>query len=213
MNVIPNIIYPAENMLTINTMDNPVRQTLDAWLKFGTVFLVYRICTYFFFDRYEPDAHLFDKESLLLVFFILIGFTIYYLLVKPYIPISSQHPIIKNLENDMLMFGTVLVSSHLLEAWMDDGDYFNKEWLKTAGVILLSFATYDIIVNPFIPFDNMRPTVKPIVHDWAKYGTFLIVFRLLQGRAFDTKWILSVLFALFGFTIYQLVTKKLVNVE
>ncbi|XWV26169.1 hypothetical protein QJ857_gp0909 [Tupanvirus soda lake] len=214
MSGIPNIVYPAENMITLNTMDDRIKNTLDAWLKYGTVFLVYRLCTYFFFDRDKPNTELFDKESLLLVLYILIGFTVYYMLVAPYIPVNMQHPILRNLTNDMLMFGTVLVSSHILEAWMNNGDFFNKEWLKTAGIILLSFAAYDIIVNPFIPFNTMNPRTAPIVYDWAKFGTFLIVFRLLQGRSLlDQRWILSVLFVLLGFTGYHLVTKKLVDVD
>ncbi len=200
-------------ILTLNTLSNPIKDTLDAWLKFGTVFLVYRLCTYFFFDRNKADAQLFDKESVSLVLFILIGFTLYYMLIKPYIPVNFQHPIVRNLTNDMLMFGTVLITSHVLDAWMSHGDMFDTEWLKNAGMILLAFAAYDIIVNPFIPYEKMKPHTASIVNDWAKYGTFLVAYRLLQGKSvMDQQWILSVLFALLGFTGYHLITKKIVGV-
>lgn len=203
-----------ENMLTLNTMSLRVKQTLDAWLKYGTVFLIYRLCTYYFFDCGNPGAVLFDPQSVQLVLFILLGFTIYYMFVKPYIPINFQHPIIRNLTNDMLMFGTVLVSSHVLDMIFNGGAFFDKEWLKTASIILLAFATYDIVINPFIPFDKMNPTVRPMIYEWAKFGSFLVIFRLLQGRSVaDPKWILSVLFVLLGFAGYNLITKKLVKVD
>lgn len=210
----PNMNYPNENMITLNTMSTKTKEVLDAWLKYGTVFLIYRLCTYFFFDRENPNAQLFDKQSLLLVLFILIGFTIYFLLIKPYIPVNFQHPIIRNIANDSLMFGTVLVTSHIMESFMNRGDFFNKEWLKTAGLILLAFASYRVLVHPFIPLNNLNPTIAPIVSDWAQFGTFLVAFRLLQGKSVvDQKWILSVLFALLGFTGYHLITKKLVKID
>ena len=209
-----NIMHPAKSLITIDNLSPRVRNTLDAWLKFGTVFLVYRLCTYFFFDRENPCAQFFEPDSVKLVLFILLGFTVYFMFVKPYIPVNLQHPIIRNLTNDMLMFGTVLVTSHLLETYMNHGQYFNKQWLKTAGIILLSFAAYDIIINPFIPYDKMKPHVAFMVHDWAKYGLFLVFFRLLQGESIvDKKWMLSVLFVLLGFSAYQVVTKKIIRVE
>lgn len=207
-------VLSKKSLLTVNVLSEPIKNTLDVWLKFGTVFLVYRLCSYLFFDRNNPDATLFDKESLSLVFFILIGFTLYFMLVKPYIPVKFQHPIIKNLANDMLMFGTVLLSSHVMDSWMTDGDMFNNEWLKNAGIILLSFATYDILVHPFVKYDNNNCIDKSLLHDWLKYGIFLLAFRLLQGKSVvDQQWIISVLFALLGFTGYHLVTKRIISIE
>lgn len=211
---IPNIRYPHEDFISIDTMDTKMKNVLDAWLKYGTVFLIYRLCTYFFFERDNPNAVFFEKESLQLVLFILIGFTVYYLLVEPYVPINVQHPILRNIANDSLMFGTVLITSHVLETYMTDGRFFNNDWLKTAGIILLAFATYRVLVQPFIPLDRLNPNIQPIVSDWAQFGTFLVAFRLLQGKSIaDEKWILSVLFVLLGFTGYHLITKKLVDVN
>ena len=214
MNYAPNIINPVENMITLDTMSIRVKQTLDALLKYGTVFLIYRLFTYYFFDRGNPNAVLFDGKSLRLVLFILLGFTIYYMFVKPYIPVNFEHPIIKNLTNDMVMFGTVLISSHVLDVLFNGGEFFDKEWLKTAGMILLAFAIYDVIINPFIPYGKMNAIVRPIAVDWVKFGSFLIIFRLLQGRSISNpKWMLSVLFVLLGFAGYNLITKKLFKVN
>lgn len=213
-NQIINYMYPAKSLITIDNLTPRVRNTLDAWLKFGTVFLVYRICTYFFFDRENPNAKFFESDSVKLVLYILLGFTLYYMVIKPYIPVNMQHPVIRNLTNDMLMFGTVLVTSHVLETAMDHGQYFNKQWLKTAGIILLSFAAYDIIINPFIPYEKMKPRAALLVHDLTKYGLFLVFFRLLQGKSIlDQKWMFSVLFVLLGFTAYQTITKRIIKVQ
>lgn len=199
--------------LTFQSMSPKSREVLDAWLKYGTVFLIYRLCTYYFFET-SPDAKLFDAESLRLVLFILLGFTIYYLLVKPYIPVNLQHPIFKNIANDTLMFGTVLLSMHLLESLVDPTEYvMDTHWLKTAGLILLAFAAYRVFIDPFIP-KSLSPTWKPVVNDWAEFGSFLVFFRLLQGKSIlDKKWITSVLFVLLGFTGYHFVTKKLLRVK
>lgn len=199
--------------LTFQSMDTKSRDVLDAWLKYGTVFLVYRLCSYYFFET-GSDAKLFDAESLRLVLFILLGFTLYYLLVKPYIPVNLQHPIFKNIANDTLMFGSVLVSMHLFESFVSPSDYsMDSNWLKNAGLILLSFAAYRVFIDPFIP-KTTSATWKPVVNDWAQFGSFLVFFRLLQGKSVvDQKWITSVLFVLLGFTGYHFVTKKLLVVR
>lgn len=209
----PNQIYPNENMLTLNTMDSRLKDTLEAWLKYGTVFLVYRLCMYYFFDSDKPNAELFDKASVQVALLILVGFTIYYLLVKPYIPVTFQHPILRNIANDTLMFGTALIFTHVVETYMTDGQYFDTASLKNAGFILLAFAAYRVAIDPFIPRGKMNARTTSIVDDWAQFGTFLIVFRILEQKSLlDQRWILSVLFVLLGFTGYELVTKKLVEV-
>lgn len=196
-------------MITLDKININTIRTLDAWLKFGTVFLVYRLCTYFFFDYDNPNAVLFDPESIKLVIFLLLGFTIYYLFIKPLLPSNFGHPVIQNLSNDILMFGTVLISSHTLDVIFNGVKFFDKQWMKTAGIILLSFSIYDILINPFIPFDKINPSTQPLVNDWVKFGSFLVIFRLLQGKSvFDPKWILVILFTLLGFTGYNFITKR-----
>jgi hypothetical protein len=201
-------------MLVFDTMNSKTKDVLDAWLKYGTVFLIYRLCSYYFFEHDNPNAELFDKASLRLVLFILLGFTLYYLLVKPYIPLDIQHPIFKNIANDTLMFGTVLASMHLMESFSNPVDYSDPSWIKSAGLILLAFASYRVFIDPFIPSDKLSSNVRPIVHDWAQFATFLVAFQLLQGKSvMDQQWILRVLFVLLGFTGYHLVTKKLLVVN
>lgn len=180
---------------------------LNVWLKFGSVFLIYRLFTYFFIDNCQSDF--FDKETLRLAIFILIGFTIYFLLIEPIFFINAENPILRNLGNDMLMFGTVLISSHLMDVWMNQSNLFSKEWFRAAAIILMSFAIYDIIIYPFIPYPGTQ--CGYLTHDWTKYGTFLIAFRLLQGKNFNLQYVSSIIFVLAGFAIYHLFVHKKFN--
>ena len=217
----PNEIYTSSlvgtpvstNTYNINKLDPRVRDVLDAWLKYGTVFLIFRICSFYFFDK-NKNEKIFDVESLKLVISLLIGFTIYYLLVKPYIPVNLQHPILRNVANDTLMFGTVILSSHVIETYISNEEPFFREcWIKNAGLILLAFAAYRVVINPFIPYPHISYTARPVVDDLSQFGSFLIIFRLLQGKNLaDQKWIASVLFALLGFTGYHFITRKIVNI-
>lgn len=194
----------------LDKLDDRFKKTLDTWLKFGSVFLTYRVGTYYFIGHDDSDTVLFDAKSLKLVVMILIGFAIYYLLVHPYIPVNIQHPILRNIANDTLLYGTVLVSSHLMETALCQEACFDEDWMKTAVLILLAFASYRIFIDPFVPLNNFSPTVKPIINDWAQFGTFLVAFRLLRGKSIlDQNWILSVLFTLLGFTGYHLIRDKM----
>jgi hypothetical protein len=190
-------------------MDSRVKETLDAWLKYGTVALIFRLGTYYFFD--DENAELFDADSLKILLFILIGFTIYYMVIKPYIPINLEHPILQNIANDTLMFGTVLVSSHILDVMFGDEDLFSMDWLKSSAIILIAFAAYQVFVHPFVPTDQLSPRTAPIVDDMLKFGVFLVAARFLQGRSFNQEWILSIISVLVGFAVYHLVTKKLIE--
>jgi hypothetical protein len=200
--------------LTFHSVSPQVKEILDAWLKYGTVFLIYRLCTYYFIPC-ENDKTIFTSESLRLVLFILLGFTIYYAIVKPYVPVNMHHPIFRNIINDTLMFGTVLASMHVFEYIASPDDYLlESDWLKNSGFILLAFAAYRVFIDPFIPKGSISPKLRPVVQDWTQFGSFLVFFRLLQGKSIvDQKWITSVLFALLGFTGYHFVTKKLIRLN
>jgi len=196
------------NNINPSNMDTRIKETLDAWLKYGTVAVVFRLGQYYFLE--DGERELFDPYMVKILFFILIGFAIYYMFVKPYIPINLEHPIFQNVANDTLMFGTVLVSSHVLDVIMGDGELFSMDWLKSSGAILIAFAAYQVFVHPFVPTDNLTPETKPVVDDWLKFGVFLVVARFLQGESFNQEWFLSVVFVLLGFGAYHVVTKKLI---
>lgn len=204
-----------ETPITLNTIDPRLRNTLEVWLKFGTVFLVYRIGTYLIFDFGRNDRRLFDIKTVQLVVFILIGFTLYYLLVKPYVPVPGfEHIMMRNIMNDVLMFGTVILVTHFLESYMDNTPYFTERWIKNSSMVLLAFIIYDVLINPLIPKDNMPLKNIPMIDDISKYGFFLIILRILEGKnLLDVRWIVSVIVICSGFVIYYKGTKKLINVE
>lgn len=201
---------PENRVNNINplNMDTRIKETLDAWLKYGTVAIVFRLGQYYFLE--DGERELFDPYMVKILFFILIGFAIYYMFVKPYIPINLEHPIFQNVANDTLMFGTVLISSHVLDVIMGDGELFSMNWLKSSGAILIAFAVYQVFVHPFVPTDKLTPETKPVVDDWLKFGVFLVAARFLQGESFNQEWFLSVVFVLLGFGAYHVVTKKLI---
>lgn len=197
--------------LNISNLNPIVRDNLEAWLKYGTMFFIYRIFTYFFIDGMKTPF--FQRQQLLLVIFILIGFSIYYTVINPFIPVNFRHPVIRNIGNDTLMFGTVLITTHILETFMNKGSYFNKDWFKNAFFVLIAFASYRVAVDPFIPRANMNPKTVSIINDVAQFGVFLIVYRFLEQKSIiDQKWILSVLFVLLGFTGYHVITERLIKI-
>jgi len=201
---------PISSGLSLSNMDPRFKETLDAWLKYGTAYLVYRLGMYYFVET--DDVALFDSYSLHIIFYILIGFTIYYMFIKPYIPVTFEHPILRDIGNDTLMFGTVLLTSHLLDSLMGGADLFNSDWIVSSGIILVAFASYQVFIHPFIPTDRLSPQLEPVANDWLQFGTFFIVARLLQGRSLtDPTWIMSIIFILLGFAGYETITKKIIS--
>lgn len=202
---------PSKNPETwLQRMDPRLRNSLDAFLKYGTVFLIFRLCSYYLTEHSASEKFV-DSQTGQLAGFILFGFVIYFALVHPYINPSFAHPIIQNVANDSLMFGTVLVVAHLCESYMSGDSVFDMNWLVNSMYILVAFAAYRVFVNPFIPFDKLGMGARPLVSDWAQFGTFLIVFRLLIGKELNQSYMMSVLFVLLGFAGYQLVTKRIMG--
>lgn len=194
----------------IRSLDPRIRGALESLLKFGTVFLVYRMAMFYLVDKSSADTSLFDKASAQLVAYILIGFVFYYLLIKPYVPLHLEHPILRGVLDDTIMFGSVLLVSHVLDVSLSNSNFMDETWLKNAAFIIVAFAVYRIIVFPFIPFDRINQNIVPLMSDCIQFGVFLLAFRLLRGESINQKWILSVLFVLTGFAVYHAGIKRLI---
>lgn len=198
-------------MITLNPSNDRVANSLNTILKFGTVYLIYRSFSYLFLDNLNSQ---FNKSEFLLIIYILIGFTIYFLYVQPYLTINFQQYIFQNMSNDILMFSTVLITTHLLEEWSGNQHFFNYHWLKKASKILLSFAIYDITLYPLIPHEYVNRESNAMIFDWIKYGSVLIIFRIIQCKSiFDLHWIMSIIFILLGFFFYYFITNQLIQVK
>lgn len=201
-------------VVVLSAVDPRLHESLVAWIKFGTVFIVYRIGSYLLFDAGRTDKPLFDMEMIRLVVFVLIGFTLYYLLVKPYVPFPEHDLILRNTINDTLMFSTVLIVTQFLESYMNNTPFLTEQWVKNSSLILLSFIIYNVFVSPFIPRKNIPLKDLPMVNNLAKYGFFMIILRILEGKSLlDVKWIASVVLVLIGFLAYFYGTQKIVRIS
>lgn len=197
-------------MATDETIDIKYYDALDTVLKFATVFIVYRVATYYLIDR-DFTTPLFIKSDSLLALSVLFGFVLYFLFISPLI--QHNNKISSQLISDMCKFGTVLIVSHVYEQYTTNKNYFNKIWLQNAFYVLLAFAIYRVIIYPMMS-NNNDPKYRELKYDVAQYGVFLILLRLLQGGTIlDGTWIASITFVLLGFAIYDTVIKKILNLE
>jgi len=199
-----------EQMITLTTSSNKMHTALESVLKFGTVFLVYRVLDHYLNE--DDDTPLFDTNTLITAILILVGFVLYYLLIAPLLPASYATPLIGKIVNDTLMFGTALIFSNVVGSYITGQEMFSSEWMKTTLFILLGLAAYRIIIEPFIP-QNLNPANQPMINDWALYGTTFIIVMLLSGTGVNTQLLLSTLFVLIGFAGYHLIVKKIINVQ
>jgi len=199
-----------ENMVILTTSSNKMHEALESVLKFGTVFLTYRVLQHY--TNEDPDVPLFDTETLVYAILILLGFVLYYLLIAPLLPTNYQYPVIGQIINDTLMFGTALLLSNVVGSWIMGTEMFSTQWMKTSLYILLGLATYRVLIEPFIP-QNLNPNIQPMINDWALYGTAFVITMLLSGTGVNGTLVMSTLFVLIGFAGYDLIVKNIINVQ
>lgn len=113
----------------------------------------------------------------------------------------------KDIINDWVKVGTMLVVSHLLGG----GDLMDQNWQMASLYTLLGFTAYQVAVRDLVP-TNAAGEYKPIADDWLKVGTMMVVSRLLAGESLqDESWQRASLYTLLGFTAYHLLTKRFVR--
>ena len=176
-----------------------VKDTLKTFVKFGTVFLVYRLCNYFIIEN--RSSPFLDYETVELAVLVFIGFTVYFNLVRPNVKPNIKNDIIKNIFNDTLMFGTVLLTQHSLDCYMNKGQCFNENWTKNAAMVITAFAAYRVSLDLCVTKEDSPK--GDFTRDLAQYGSFLVFYRILQGCNFNEQWLSSLLFVLLGFSVYN----------
>lgn len=87
----------------------------------------------------------------------------------------------------------------------------DKAWQTEAIHSLMGFAAYDLLVSQFIDPKMLGAEYAGAVQDVTKFTTMLVVVRLLSGKPFDGKWMMSTGAMMAGFIAYNLVVKKMIS--
>jgi hypothetical protein len=112
---------------------------------------------------------------------------------------------LKPILDDWIKVGTMQVVSRYLQG----GRLDDPQWQQASVATLLGFTGYHLLIKNNIDTERAGQ-YKPIVDDWLKVGTMLIISRLLTGgRLDDPVWVMTSLYTLIGFTVYNLLTKQL----
>ncbi len=198
----------SESMIEIPHMSNVSKNVLDIWLKFGTAFIVYRIGMFY---ATKQQGELFDQTFLQILLFTLIGFSLYYVMVKPFVTDKIEHPMMRGLTDDFLFFGGGIAVSQLLYNYVNDIDSSAIE-MESIGSLLVALAIYRIAIHPFVPSVGMNQLAY---NDIVKFGSILIIYQLVStmdvGSITNTNFLISLAMVLLGFLAYHYGTKKLIN--
>jgi len=211
---VPTSAYTREDMLTLNTMDSTLKNILNDWLKYGCALLTYQAGIRYFIIKQGPFV---DSATLRLAVYLLLGFTIYHLVVAPYLHISLTHPILREAAGDVVYFGTALVSAKAISALFSEGGFINNmkdtNWLYQTGALLTGLLVYRLLAFPFIPQDLVPQPYRPAMNDTFQFATMLIVSNALNNNAWDKNFVIQLISLLLGFNVYHLAVKKLITVN
>lgn len=120
-----------------------------------------------------------------------------------YIMIAALNLHLQDILTDVAKVGTMLVVSQLLTG----NSLTDPSWQWFFISTLLGFTAYHLTTRNINT--KGRSLSKGMLDDWAKFGTMLIVVRLLAGGSlFDTQWIYSVVAVLIGFMVYHIFIGK-----
>jgi hypothetical protein len=116
--------------------------------------------------------------------------------------------VLKNIKVDSLKQGLAFSGKY----WGTYGKQGTTEkWLGEVLLVLLGFAVYQIVVRRLISTEFSSGSLRMALDDILKFGTMLIVKRLLDTRKFeslkDDKWQTDSLSFLAGFMAYDFVTR------
>ncbi len=204
-----------------------IRDMLNEWTKWGTMFLVSRVLTYYVIDNSKG----FTKEWLLDSMFTLLGFSLYYIAVKQLVSDKLvEQPLLQEIIDDWLKYGSMLAGSHVLTTVTYGGTYFNQEWIIQSLFVLIGFTVFRVgkgtvlgssyqyvedkteqLTEKFVP-KYVQDNVSTAFSDSLFFGSMLVSVRLLNGSSLmDKEWLLTSLYMILGFISYHLVTKNVVK--
>ena len=108
------------------------------------------------------------------------------------------------LVRDTLNFSTMFVVSRLLAGKALD----DNKWLMACLYTLLGLKAYNLIVKKIIP-NNMTGVMEKVMNSVLKWGTMLLVSRLLSGEPLDNEWMMETMGQLLGFIAFDVIVESL----
>ena len=175
------------------------REMIVDIIKNGTMLVVSRLLV---------GGKLTDSMWEMSILYILIGFIVFNIVVKRLIPSNLfTNRSMKRAIRTVSKYGTMFIVSKVLT-----GEKIDIKWIKSTSFILIGFLFYDIVTYKLVPTEGISShQIKLTVDDTAKMVTVAIISRLLEGKSFKNKdWLLSVLFTIFGFSVYNLGISNLI---
>lgn len=113
----------------------------------------------------------------------------------------------KNIRNDVIKVATM----NVVVAVLAGKSLQDREWQTNLLNTLIGFATYELVVARMVDVKQFGEH-KATMTDILKVGTMLVVTRLLAGGDLsDSAWLRNSSFTLAGFTVYNMVTAKMIS--
>jgi hypothetical protein len=166
-------------------------------IKFSTVFIV---------ARFISGKSLTDIDWMFRIVCMLIGFTAYHFFVRDLIPNKYNDGDGKKLAvDDALKFGTRFIVAQLIYG----GSLFDPTWFLSSISVIIGFTIYHLNIKKVHSkkLDGIDKKLVGAINDLAKVGTMLIVSQLLS-KSLNHSASAGILF---GFTVYNLVTIRIMD--
>ena len=168
-------------------------------VKNGTMLIVARLLA---------GGNLTDNVWEMSIVYVLIGFAFFHILIKRLIPSNLVHnKAIKRSIRTVSKFGTMFIVSRILS-----GQKMDMDWLKSVFFVLVGYVFYDVVTHKLVNTDGIANyQVKSVIDDAAQMVTVAFVSRLLERKSFnDKQWLMSVLFTIVGFSVYNVGISNLI---
>lgn len=124
---------------------------------------------------------------------------------------------IKNAVNDVILVGTLLVSTHLTITFQQNGDYYNKLWIHKAVSLLVGFVVYELIIRDLNLYLLKQlkvsdSTMLLVLYDVIKLSTVYGIKELILYRFFKNDptgvvkdWMYVKGINIVGFIVYDVI--------
>ena len=134
--------------------------------------------------------------------YILIGFAVYHIAIKRIVPNHLIHnSALKNAARTIFRLGTMFIVAKILSR-----EKMSKEWIKSVLYVIVGYVVFDLVIKRIVPIKDITNTqINYLVTDILLMITVALVSRLLEQKSlYDKSWLLSVLFTIIGFGVYDI---------